>query len=777
MIPNKIKNLLKLDVIKNKNFSIPKFIFFKVEQWENNYLDIVKNIQINFDKKVAVRSAALTEDNNSYSNAGKYLSILNINVNDKKNIINAVNKVINSYEKKKYKSNYIIIQSFITNISISGVIFSQDLISGGPYFVINYDDQTGKTDTITSGQSSHSNKVLYIRKNHTISIKSERFKKTIIAVKKISSTLKLKFLDIEFCIDKNMNIFIFQARRLNLNNKISSKIINRSIDNNKIKIKKFFNKYYIENKNTILGKMPDWNPVEIIGSNPKTLAYDLYAKLITNRNWYKAREIMGYSKFYNTKLMYNFCGSPFVDTYKSFKSLIPNSLSKKIKEKLIKYYIDKLKNNHDLHDKIEFEIALSSFDFSLNNKLNAIPNFTTKEKNTILKSLRDLFLKNFYKDSEGSIEKNIIKIKKLDLFQKNFNNKKEIKANDIKKIINNCSEFGIIPFAILARHAFISTNILNSLVERKYLSKKKSLIFKESISTVLTKYLEDLNKLSSNKITRKLFMENYGHLRPGTYDVESKRYDQFNYIDTKQKRVLVETKKFKLNKNEYIKIESLIKKNKLDNIGTYEFFKYLKESIEAREYAKFVFTKSISYLLEVIPKNIKFLKKRDISFLKINEINEILKENKTNKKIIFNKISNRQKDYKTNLNIKTPQLIIDSSYIDVVPFQTNKANFITDKKVSGGVLVIDKLINIKKTVFRNKIVLIENADPGYDWLFTKNILALVTKYGGRNSHMAIRCYELKIPAVIGCGEKMYHDLVSSNKIYIDSNNEIIKKIN
>ena len=32
----------------------------------------------------------------------------------------------------------------------------------------------------------------------------------------------------------------------------------------------------------------------------------------------------------------------------------------------------------------------------------------------------------------------------------------------------------------------------------------------------------------------------------------------------------------------------------------------------------------------------------------------------------------------------------------------------------------------------NKIVLIENADPGYDFIFSHKILGLVTKFGGMN---------------------------------------------
>ena len=76
----------------------------------------------------------------------------------------------------------------------------------------------------------------------------------------------------------------------------------------------------------------------------------------------------------------------------------------------------------------------------------------------------------------------------------------------------------------------------------------------------------------------------------------------------------------------------------------------------------------------------------------------------------------------------------------------------------------------------NKIVMIERADPGYDYLFTYSILGLITKYGGANSHMAIRCAELSIPAVIGCGEIMFERYSNSTIINIDSSNKLIKII-
>jgi len=67
--------------------------------------------------------------------------------------------------------------------------------------------------------------------------------------------------------------------------------------------------------------------------------------------------------------------------------------------------------------------------------------------------------------------------------------------------------------------------------------------------------------------------------------------------------------------------------------------------------------------------------------------------------------------------------------------------------------------------------LIESADPGYDFIFSYNIKGLITKYGGQNSHMSIRCNELNLPSIIGVGEKIYSSFASSNKIYIDCKNK------
>ena len=47
----------------------------------------------------------------------------------------------------------------------------------------------------------------------------------------------------------------------------------------------------------------------------------------------------------------------------------------------------------------------------------------------------------------------------------------------------------------------------------------------------MTDFVNDTDKLLKNKISWRDFCKTYGHLRSGTYDIESIRYDRSNYFD------------------------------------------------------------------------------------------------------------------------------------------------------------------------------------------------------------------------------------------------------
>jgi phosphohistidine swiveling domain-containing protein len=104
--------------------------------------------------------------------------------------------------------------------------------------------------------------------------------------------------------------------------------------------------------------------------------------------------------------------------------------------------------------------------------------------------------------------------------------------------------------------------------------------------------------------------------------------------------------------------------------------------------------------------------------------------------------------------------------VDLVCFEQEAAepNFVTQRAVEAPVVAFD--LGPHRDV-DGTIVLIPNADPGYDWLLARDIAGLITMYGGANSHMAVRAAELGIPAAIGVGELLYRGLEPASVLRLD----------
>ena len=764
---NKIKNLEVLSQ-KSKNFIVPSFFFLTFKSWKLNKNKISqyikKKVKVNNDF-VAIRSAFAQEDGDK-SFAGAFSTLLNVNVNENKILNNAIQKVFKSYLKHQNVINDydgVILQQMIKKISMSGVVFTQELNTGAPYMVINYDDQSGETDTVTSGIGEYSNRTLYIYRSEIGSIQSIRFKKLAKAILEIEKIFRSQYLDIEFAMDYRNNVFIFQSRsQININKWSKNKLLQfdkliKEAQKNYLKTK---NK--IKSKELVLGQMPDWNPAEIIGNFPDPLSVSLYRYLITDSIWAVARKEMGY-KFIKKELMQIFCGRPFINTNYSFNSFLPNKIDEKTSKKLIDYWTLKLANNPHLHDKIEFDVAITFFDFTLLDKLHSSEMYflTNDERIHLFNSYKDHFLEIFSPKSMNSFNSNINKILKLKKKQS------KNKYNNLNQILMDCKTYGTSTFAVFARYGFISKILIDSLKKLKIISKKQSLNFFLSVSTCATQLVKDFNSLDKNKIKQKKFMNKYGFLRPGTYDITSKKYSEMaNFFSKSTSR-----KRKKINKNFQISKSSLNKiEIKLADLGVKKqiinnFEKDLKKFIFYREESKFIFSKSISRALDVI-KNIfeKKLTTDEIKFLKIMEILKYQKK-QISLKTLKERIKARSNNFEISQFVRFPQLIMNEKSFHIIPFQVSKPNFIVKKKVTADIVFLDK--NNNNSNIDLKIVAIENADPGFDWIFTKNIVGLITMYGGANSHMAIRSAEFNISCAIGIGEQQFEKLKKVKNITID----------
>lgn len=81
------------------------------------------------------------------------------------------------------------------------------------------------------------------------------------------------------------------------------------------------------------------------------------------------------------------------------------------------------------------------------------------------------------------------------------------------------------PFAGVARSAFIAVQFLQSFVGLEIITQDEYGRYMNSLDTVSKKLIRDLHYLSKEE-----FLKTWGHLRPGTYDINSMRYDEgFDY--------------------------------------------------------------------------------------------------------------------------------------------------------------------------------------------------------------------------------------------------------
>jgi phosphohistidine swiveling domain-containing protein len=157
---------------------------------------------------------------------------------------------------------------------------------------------------------------------------------------------------------------------------------------------------------------------------------------------------------------------------------------------------------------------------------------------------------------------------------------------------------------------------------------------------------------------------------------------------------------------------------------------------------------------------------KDLSFLKISTFLDMYYDlsDQDVKNYLKKEISVNKKKYQLNKSIKLPDNIISNKDIYINTSNKNKINFFGKKKITGEIIILNKS---KTQNLENKIICIENADPGYDFIFSKGILGLITKYGGVNSHMSIRCIESNTTAAIGIGHELYENIITKNYVTID----------
>ncbi len=776
---SKAQTLLELSKLITMAKVLPIFSF-SVIKYKKDKESIISEIQKIFGTNaLVIRSSSKNEDGLDVSNAGHYQSVLNVPVEDAIKIKNAIDLVIASYTNSN-SDDEVFVQPQLKNISMAGVAFTSDLDTLSPYYIINY-DEGGSTETVTGGKGQNLKTFIYF-KDSPVKCVNPHLSKLIVSLKELELLFNFPHLDVEFAFDKNGQLYIFQVRPISVKEK--EDLSGTDLKETLLKIHKKISKLSSPHPNllgdhAIYGVMPDWNPAEIIGLKPKHLAASLYKEIITDNIWAYQRDNYGYRNLRSHPLMLLYLGVPYIDVRVDFNSFIPKELDNAIAKKLVEYYLKKLISSPVLHDKVEFEIVHSCFYFDLPKKLqNDLKNngFDEKEIRDIESSLLSITNKIIHPET-GLYKKDLAQSKKLsEKYEQIISSQLSI-VDKIYWLLEDCKRYGTLPFAGIARSAFIATQFLRSFVDLTIFTKEEYNLFTNSLTSITKELNTDLEEYSKTLISKDEFLKKYGHLRPGTYDILSKRYDENfdNYFSNKT-TLKTENGNFTFTAKQLANINDLLKKYKLQ-VTSAQLLDFIKVSIEGREQVKFIFTRSLSKVLSLIEElAIKYeVKREDLPYLDIKTIMDLYAslDYRDVKEIFERDIEKNKRTYKYTKAVKLPSLITKADDVYFHFLHSEEPNYITLKSICSQIIPEEK---IKEGKLENKIIFIKSADPGFDFLFTKNIGGLVTQFGGANSHMAVRCAELGIPAVIGAGETNYTMWLNAKLLELDCLNKTVKVI-
>jgi glutamine kinase len=717
------------------------------------------------------RSSARSEDGASESQAGKFLSVPNIA--GAAMLSPAVERVIASFGATPGADDQIFIQPMLRDVALAGVAFTRDPNSSGPYIVINYDETSGRTDAVTSGAGSDL-KTFYCTRHRRIGVPA-RLAQVVHLLDELEVLTGLDSLDVEFAVGSEGIVYLLQVRPLVTiaGNKVPPGEHSVAVADIARKIELMRRPHpYLHGNRTVFGVMPDWNPAEIVGLRPRPLALSLYRDLVTDSIWAYQRDNYGYKNLRSFPLLVSFHGLPYVDVRVSFNSFVPRDIEGDLAERLVNHYIDRLLVRPSLHDKVEFEIIFSCYTLDLPERLKVLRKrgFSEADLEQLSDSLRRLTNRIIH--SETGLWRH--DREKIDRLVERLPPMREAPVDKISRIywlLEDCKRYGTLPFAGLARAGFIAVQLLRSLVSTGVLDEAEYSAFMANLDTVGSRIGRDLARLPKEE-----FLGCYGHLRPGTYDILSPRYDEEpdRYFDWSASKGQHEPPpRFALSVEQLRRIERLLKEHRLDH-DVLGFMEFIKAGIEGREYAKFVFTRSLSDALSLVRRlgEEHGLSLEDCAYLDIGVIQSLYGESDSVALRLRDSVTEGRRRHELTRSLVLPPLVTQPEDVWAFHLPAAQPNYVTQKTVTGSVVTAESPVES----LAGAILFIPSADPGFDWIFTRGVAGFVTQFGGVNSHMAIRAGELGVPAVIGAGEALYRSWQGARRVSLDCANRQVQAL-
>lgn len=761
---------------------IGNLVCFTHSEWESSREAILLSIKATFeDALLIVRSSALSEDTWHATAAGIHESILNVPGSDQNVIIQAVDNVFASYSQS-VPANQVFVQKMLCDVAMSGVVMTRTPTECGPYYVINYDNTSSRTDTVTGGTGSKIGTAYIHRHSKVRPEMPSELGLLMAALPELEQLIGHDSLDIEFALTADKVVHILQVRPITIRSDVElvdDAMIEAGLNSAARQFEQLqTSSPFLVGSRTQLSVMADWNPAEIIGVKPKRLAFSLYRHLITDEIWARQRAEYGYRDVRPCNLIVDMLGHPYVDVRATFNSFIPADLPSELAERLIHLYLDRLRSYPELHDKVEFDVLFTCMTFDFDERCERLreAGFDGADIELLRESLTRLTCGGIARASSKVDEKS------LDTLNERCSVILTANISPLEKaflLIEDTRTLGTLAFSHLARNAFIAVSLLRSLEAVGATTVKQTDAFLSSLRTVAGDMQHDAHKLALDEIEWREFADTYGHLRPGTYDITSSSYASAPEIYLKPMPRMLKMRstdtKVVWDSKTRASIEQQLQTVDLGcQIDALETF--MKRAIEMREYGKFQFTKNLSLALDYLAEfgDEHGVKKEELAHIAIEDLlafRSSRAETVADELVSLARLG-RQRFHLTQ-TVCLPRQIFSAEDLYCFEKSDSVPNFVTTNSVEAPVVVLVDNAPMGLELDGN-IVLIPHADPGFDWIFTHGIAGLITMYGGSNSHMTVRSAEFGLPAAIGVGDKMFERLLSAMRLELNCAAQTIK---
>lgn len=723
--------------------NVPQFIVLRPSMSKHERTESIRAFlsKLPNGSRVAVRSSATQEDSSNASFAGMYATKLRVKAT-LEDVQNAVEEVsLSGEEKKEVISHYaasrglesvdgwisVIIQEMV-EADLSGVVFSHDLVQRDGYYLVSVSSGTG--EGIVGGISS-GRLIRVARGLNPELVKEAWLKQVVVAMQSMEHRFRSTSLDVEFAF-RDATLYILQCRPMTgvqgkALGKGEEKRLLRRIDSLNTSIASRF-------KGDVLGDMIDINPVELLGATPTPLDTSIFKYLFADRIVERVRRDMGYDPL-NIGLLRVVAGKPYVSMQAAAFSFRPSGIPDRIYERMVSVYRDALAKNPALQSRVEFDV----YAMSCGDKLERVMSDARLAE-------RD---KELVRNAFASLDSAFVKISE---------SQSEILEEDARGYERQTAFLDNAPLRTILNHVAIGTEMFVRIARLAFYWKNKfeEVYPKESLNDLIAGHIHTANRqlqvdliaCRNGEVSREDLVRRYGHLRPGQFSMFGESYadDPDYYLFPQMERAEL------AGQEEYAHVFESTRE-----------FKNVVIFMQAREQVKFLFSKTLHLFITKLKSEFARLEisERDAARMSWEELDMCLRG-----------LSDPTAKDEKVLPVLLPDVLIPGvTDLKVITFAEAMPSYITNAVVKARVVLLDRPsaeVNIK-----GALVLLPNADPGYDFVFHSGAVGIVTKVGGPASHMCIRAVELQMPACIGCGESVYQKIASARAAVLDCSTQQI----